>query len=114
MSGYLDIFIDQGASYNTAIALTDVSNSPINLSNHLVVGQIKSSYYSANVIATFDISFANVQGGEVFISLPYTTTANIKSKRYVYDVLDKDLSSNSVTRVLEGTVYITPGVTQFS
>ncbi len=111
-AGYLDIFIEQNATYNTAIALTDVNGSPINLTNHIVSGKIKTSYVSANVVANFTTQFANTQGGIVYISLPYNVTANIKTNRYVYDIIDLDTTQNSVTRVLEGTLYITPGVTQ--
>jgi len=109
--GYLDIFIHQGATFNTAITLTDVNNSPMNLANLTVSSIIKKSYITSNVAATFTVSKTNVGGGVVTLTLPYHTTANLLPRRYVYDVVTFDSSSNTVNRILEGTAYLIPGTT---
>ncbi len=110
-SSYLDLFMDKGASFNTAITLTDVNGNPINLSNIIVNSTMKRSYVTANVAATFTISVANNQSGLIQLSLPYQVTQNLKTIRYVYDVVMRDLTSNVVSRVLEGTCYVSAGVT---
>lgn len=110
-AGYLDLFMDKGASFNTAITLTDVNGNPVNLSNIIVSSTMKQSYITSNVAATFTISVANNQSGLIQVSLPYQVTQNLKPIRYVYDVVMRDLNSNNVSRVLEGTVYVAPGVT---
>lgn len=112
--GYLDLFVYQGASFNTAITLTDVNNAPMNLVNTTINSTIKKSYITANIAAQFTATIANVQGGVVFLSLPYQTTANLSPKRYVYDVVMFDHTANIVTRILEGTIYLQPGVTTAS
>ena len=40
-------------------------------------------------------------------------TQNVASGRYVYDVVVKNNSSNTVIRVLEGIVNVMPQVTKF-
>lgn len=111
-AGYLDLFVYQGASFNTAITLTDVNSSPINLVNFTVTSSIKKSYITANVAANFVTTMANVQGGIVNLSLPYNVTANLSPRRYVYDVVIRDTTkTDAVTRILEGTIYLIPGTT---
>ena len=48
--------------------------------------------------------------GEVKLSLTDAQTSNIVAGRYVYDVLVT--SSNVTTRIVEGIVTVTPGVTR--
>jgi hypothetical protein len=109
--GYLDIFCHQGATFNTAITLTDVNNSPMNLANLTISSVVKKSYITSNIAATFIVSKTNSIGGVVTLTLPYKTTANLSPRRYVYDVVSFDTTSNTVNRILEGTMYLVPGTT---
>lgn len=109
--GYLDLFIPQGATYNTSVSLTDVNGSPINLAFYTINSIIKKSYITSNIAATFTVSVSNSNGGIIELSLSRHTTANLTPKRYVYDVLLIDTSNDSANRILEGTIYLTPGTT---
>ena len=109
-AGYIDLFLDQGATFNTAITLTDVNGNALNLANYQVSSKVKKSYITSNVAATFIITVANNLSGMINLSLPYQVTQNLRPQRYVYDVIIKD-ASNTASRVLEGTVYVDAGVT---
>jgi hypothetical protein len=111
--GYLDLFVYQGASYNTAVTLTDVNNSPINLANFTINSTIKKSYITPNVAANFTTTTTNISGGVVELSLSRQTTANLIPHRYVYDVLLLNTINDSATRILEGTIYLCPGTSVF-
>lgn len=108
--GYLDLFISQGSTYNTNITLTDVNNAPVNVANLTVFGTIKHSYITSNVAANFTVTSINIAGGVIQLSLNRQTTANLTPKRYVYDVILYNPGDDSVNRILEGTIYLTPGV----
>lgn len=110
-AGYLDLFAEQGASFNTSVTLTDASGNALNLMNYLVAAQMKKSYISQNVIATFTIVTPNPTNGEILLQLPYQTTQNIFPLRYVYDVMIRNTTSNLASRILEGTIYVDAGVT---
>ena len=52
----------------------------------------------------------NASGGVIRVGLASTASVGLKAGRYVYDVLITD-SSNTVTRVVEGSVLVRAGVT---
>ena len=53
----------------------------------------------------------NTAAGTITLSLTANQTSNLVYGRYVYDV-DVTDASNTVTRVLEGIVTVTPSVTR--
>lgn len=112
MTAFIDLYIDQGASWNHIINLTDdVNNTYINIQGFTVSSYMKRSYYSSNVSAVIECTITNPSEGEITLSLPYQTTANLKPGRYVFDV--RSISqANVASRLLEGYITVTPGVTK--
>lgn len=112
MAAYTELFIDQGTTFNTIINLNDdASSAPINLSGYIVRSQMRRSYYSVNASATFTCTITDSANGELTLSLTDGQTSNIKAGRYLFDVETQD-TMNVVTRVLEGIITVTPGVTR--
>lgn len=111
-AGFQELFLEQGANYNTTITLDNVDGSAFDLTNFVGKSQIRKSYYSSNVSAEFVITVADPLEGVIGLNLDAANTANIQPGRYVYDVIIKN-SSNVVSRVLEGTVNVLPQVTRF-
>jgi len=112
MAAYTEIFLDQGATFNTEITLNDdTSSAPINLTGYIVRSQMRRSYYSTNASATFTCTITDAANGELTLSLTDGQTSNIKAGRYLFDLETVD-TSNVVTRVLEGIITVTPGVTR--
>jgi hypothetical protein len=112
-AGYQELFLEQGADFVTSITLDDVNGDPYDLTNVAAKGQIKKSYYSTNESAHFTIVINEPAKGIINMTIPSANTANLAAGRYVYDVIIKDNSSNTVTRVLEGIVNVVPQVTIF-
>ena len=112
-AGYTELFLEQGASFNTSIVLDDIAGESFNLATYTASSQMRKSYYSSNAAATFSVSTGNDPTlGIITISLNSANTANIYPGRYVYDVY---LTNNvSRVRVLEGIVNVTPQVTKTS
>ena len=70
------------------------------------------SYSSSSASATFTISFASDRtSGQITLSLTPTQTAALEEGRYVYDI-EVTGSDSTVTRVLQGTVTVSPNVTR--
>lgn len=107
MATKANIVIDQGTTFNTEIYLTDESGNALDLSVYSANSQIRKWYTSSNSIS-FNVS---LNSGTIFLSLTANTTASLEAGRYVYDVLLKD-NANTITRVVEGIVTVTPRVTQ--
>jgi hypothetical protein len=107
----IDLYVEQGTTFNTSVTLTDTYNNPMNLENVLINGTIKTSYATSNVAANFIINIVDPANGYMFITLPYQTTANLWSAyTYVYDVVALDQNSNVAIRVINGSMYINPSV----
>jgi hypothetical protein len=105
-----NLTVDQGSTFNATIDVTDTSGSATNLTDFSVAGQVRKTYSSITAI-NFVSSITDAANGVVSISLSDTVTNNMKAGRYVYDV--EILSSGGTrTRVLEGQLEVTPGVTQ--
>lgn len=108
MATKANMVIDQGTTFNTEIVLTDESGNLLDLSVYTANAQIRKWYTSSNVV-TFNV---NVGTGVVYLNLDANTSAAMDPGRYVYDVVVNDGVSNTITRVVEGIVTITPRVTR--
>lgn len=112
MAAYVELYMDQGATFNNVINLTDdITNTTINVYNYVVTSQMRRSYYSTNASANITCTITDASNGEIKLSLTPSETANIKSGRYLFDVKTKD-RANVVSRVLEGIIFVTPQVTR--
>ena len=112
-AGYQELFLDQGADFATTITLDDVNGDPYDLTDFSAKSQMKKSYYSTNSIAEFNVNIVGLPSdGIISLSLNHAVTANIAPGRYVYDVAMKNNNDNTVTRVLEGIINVTPMVSK--
>ncbi len=109
MAAKANIVIDQGTSFETAISVTDDAGQPIDLTNATAQSQVRKHFQSSNAIS-FDTQTITSQG-QVVLSLSANVTANVVPGRYVYDVV-LVRPGNTVTRIVEGIVTVTAGVTR--
>jgi hypothetical protein len=108
MATRANITIDQGATFSTVLNLTDQNGNIINLTDYTVAAQVKKWYTSVNSVS-FGATI-NSAAGSITLSLTSNQTSLMWAGRYVYDVIVTD-SSNNVSRIVEGEVVVTPGVT---
>jgi hypothetical protein len=102
------LVIDQNSDFSSTITLTDVNGNAINLATFTVEGYMKKSYASDQPSFPFNVATSNAATGNVIISLSSANSANMDPGRYVFD-LDM-FNANNRTRVLQGTVLLTPSV----
>lgn len=112
MATKANITVDQGTSFTTQIDLTDENDDPIDLSAYTATAEIRRWYSSVDAAATFSTDTGpNTAAGIVTLSLTANQTSNLEYGRYVYDVQVAD-ASNTITRILEGIVTVSPRVTR--
>ena len=117
MASYSNIFIDQGTTFSVKVDLDNIAGGDATLTGYTGAGSIRKSYSTSPANATFTIvgdvseasTFTSSDKG-LTASLTATQTGNLKAGRYVYDIEIK--SGATITRVLEGQVEVTPGVTR--
>ena len=112
MAIYEDLEIEQGSSFAYIVSVKDPNGAAYGLGSHTLAAQMKKTYTSSSVTASFTAATTSV-AGEIKISLTDEQTAAIKAGRYVNDVLI-ETPSNEKHRVIEGMITVTPGVTTIS
>jgi len=112
MAAFVELYIDQGTTFNNVINITDdVTNAAINIYGYTATSQLRRSYYSANISANITCTITNASNGELTMSMTPANTANIKAGRYVFDLKVTD-TANTVSRILEGIITVTPSCTR--
>lgn len=112
MAAYVELQMDQGATFNNIITLTDdTTNTAINIVGYSVRSQMRRSYYSVNATANIVCTITDGANGQVTMSLGASNTSNITPNRYLFDV-ETETTTGVVSRVLEGLITVTPGITR--
>jgi len=109
MATKANLVIDQGATWNSTVTLTDPDGNFIDLSSYTGTAQMRKHYTSSTATA-FVVQLGGANG-TITLSLTANTTANVAAGRYLYDVELTD-SSGTISRVFEGTVTVNPNVTR--
>ncbi len=106
-----NIVINAGTDFSQTFSLENsTSNAELDLTNYSVNSQLRKHYGSSSS-TVFNAQVSDALLGEVTISLGSTITANLKSGRYVYDVVITN-NSGTKTRVIEGMALVREGVTR--
>jgi len=106
-----NISIDQGTTFNTVVTVTGADGLVFDLTGYTTRGQIRKTYTSLTSVS-FVASVLSAVDGKITLSLDATTTAAMKPGRYLYDVEIVEVSTSTVTRVLEGQIEINARITR--
>lgn len=112
--GLLNLTLSQGATWKLNLVYNNGSGNPIDLTGYTARMQARTSYDSSSTALSLTTGTGITLGGTagtIDILVGATTTASIGAAQYVYDM---ELVSNSgeVTRLIEGTLVVTPEVTR--
>lgn len=105
-----NLVIDQGTDFSATIDVSDSAGQTYDLTDHTVASQMRKNYASASAAASFGASH-NSANGQITLTLTNAITESIEPGRYLYDV-EITSPSNTVSRVVEGIVTVTPGMTR--
>ena len=110
MAAFTELLIEQGATFSTTVNVEDTAGAAINLFGYSASSQMRKSYYAtSNTIITSTIT--GNANGEITLSMTAANTANLTPGRQVFDLLITS-STGVKTRVVEGVIVISPGVTR--
>jgi len=110
MAGFVELIVEQGATFTTVVNLSDSTGAVLNLSGYSAASQIRKSYYSSTATDIL-ISVSDASNGEITMSITSANTANLTPGKYVFDMVATD-SYNVKTRVIEGIVNVLASVTR--
>jgi len=110
VAAFTELLIEQGATFSTTVNVEDTAGAAINLFGYSASSQMRKSYYAtSNTIITSTIT--GNANGEITLSMTAANTANLTPGRQVFDLLITS-STGVKTRVVEGVIVISPGVTR--
>ena len=110
MATKANLVIDQGTTFSVELDLTDDNGDALYLEGFAANAQLRKWYTSVN--STSFATTVNNSSGQIILSLTSTQTGALAAGRYVYDVELTEISTNAVSRVVEGIVTVTPQVTR--
>jgi hypothetical protein len=106
--------INKGESYDLTATLTNTEGVPVNISGYALRGKVRYSYGSTGILVDLSPTVVNATGGVINFNLTALETQDLPVTVAVYDI-ERFVSGQSpeitVTRVLQGTVNITPEAT---
>jgi hypothetical protein len=111
-AAYSDQFIEQGTTFNTVITVNDNVGRPFDFTGFTMRSQARKSYYSNTVMMTFNATPYNGNKGAILLTADASVTANVPPGKLVYDVVVTETASGAITRVVEGQIFVSPGVTK--
>lgn len=110
MAEFVELTIDQGATFNTIITVNDGTGAGQNLFGYSARSQMRKSYYSTTK-HDFDVQITTPNIGEITMAMSAANTSNLTPGRYVYDV-EIDDGDGEITRIFEGIITVLPNVTR--
>ena len=110
MAAFTELLIEQGASFSTTVNVEDTAGAAIDLTSYTAASQMRKSYYSSTYSA-ISSAITGTANGEITLSMTSANTANLAPGRYVFDLVIT-APTTIKTRVVEGIIVVSPGVTQ--
>ena len=105
----VNLVIPQGTDFSSSFMLEEYNDLPIDLAGYTGSCHVKK-HPSNTAKYTMAVTFPNPEYGEINVSMASSITSTIKEGRYLYDVLLTEVATGLKTRVVEGTVTVTAGV----
>ena len=112
----INLAVNQKASFQVSLALQNPDGTPYDLSNAGVCAQYNTSFEaSEDTSIEFGTSVPVGTDGIVVLSLtPAATAALDPNIKYVYDVVVTDNATGFKTRVVQGIMKASAGVTKIT
>ena len=106
-----NIEIDQSSDYLKEFTAKDDTGTVINLTGSTLTSQVRKSYGTSTIAATFTCVIVSGVAGTFTMALTDVQTAEgtLERGRHVYDVIVTDAGDDK-TRVQEGIAVVSPGV----
>jgi hypothetical protein len=111
MATKANLIIDQGTDFSTTITMQGNNGAAYDLTGYTANGHIRKHYTSETAYPLTCSISSPASTGKITLSLSRSITSAMEAGRYVYDV-EITSATDTVTRLIEGIVTITPEVTR--
>jgi hypothetical protein len=104
------LVIKQGENWSQTIQVLSGTDSPFDLTGHILRGQMRREYASTSYQDLHPTLSITPTDGFFTLTLSNTETSALKAGRWVYDV--EAVNGEVVTHIVEGIILVTPEVTR--
>lgn len=104
----INLIVEQKADFEAIFTVTGSNNVPLDLTGYTAEAKIKKNYTSSS-FTNFGVAFLSRSDGKLKLSMSSFATSLLKPGRYSYDILITS-PGNVKTRVVEGQITVTPGI----
>lgn len=107
----VNLIINQKASFQVGFFVKQSNGAVFDLTDHSVIAKYKENYQMPDAQAfSFTAAIANTELGEISIALSSDQTASLQLNKYVYDVAIINNSTEFKSRIVEGKITVSSGV----
>jgi len=107
----VNLIINQKASFRVGFFVKQSNGTALNLSGYSVTAKYKENFQTPDAQASlFTASIVDAATGEIAIELNSSQTTSLQLGKYVYDVAIINNSTEFKTRVVEGKITVSGGV----
>lgn len=99
----VNITIEQGTDYQDVFTVNNPDGSPLNLTGYTGIAKIRK-FPESSTFTSFNVGIVS-SAGQVVVSLADTTSKELKSGRYYYDIVVTS-SSNQKIKVVSGMAFV--------
>ena len=106
-----NLTIDQGSDFALDLIVKE-DNAVKNLNGYSGRAQMRATKSASTVAGSFTVTVTNAAAGEMKVELTNATSSAMTAGKYYYDLEIITSGNTIVSRLLEGTVILTPEVTR--
>ena len=106
-----NLTIDQGSDFAIDLVVSD-DGTVKNLTGYSARAQMRNTKSATAVAATFTCTVTAATDGALKMELPNATSSGISPGKYYYDLELYTANNVVVSRLMQGTVILTPEVTR--
>tara|TARA_R110000744_G_scaffold191055_1_gene310316 strand:- start:842 stop:1180 length:339 start_codon:yes stop_codon:yes gene_type:complete len=106
-----NLTIDQGSDFAIDLVVKD-DDVVKNLTGYLARAQMRTTKGASTVAATFTCTIIDATGGALKMELTNAVSSSISAGKYYYDLELYTSGNVVVSRLMQGTVILTPEVTR--
>lgn len=108
----INLVVNQKSSFQVQLNVLNGNNAPLDLTGYTANAKFKTDVSAADETAVaFTTSLANTTNGSITIALSHEQTAAMQLGKYIYDVAITDDATDFKTRIVEGKITVSGGVT---
>jgi hypothetical protein len=107
-----NLILEQGTDFQAVIKLYSDNVNALDLTGYGAAGQMRRSYDSVTASAILTVSIPIPGNGELYLTLPASSSIGVRYGRYLYDVVLTQSSSGIISRAVEGIITVSPRVTR--